>query len=149
MGYQAAETKHCEESHSLLLISPCNNNIKLHSEPAAGNRSFMQDAQRATCVSLICLPFHKDMHGDSRHGVQTQHGLIFMAVKLPAGFRSVCCSPWSATAQSLHNLLALRDSTSPPSRGTALSSELLPKPTIKLNLQWFGLHILQSYKSLA
>lgn len=97
--------KHREESHTLLLMSPCNNNTKFYCKPAA-DRSFMQ---RAMCISLICLPFHKDMYGDSHQGIQTQHGLIFMAIKLSVGFRSLCCSLWSVTAESLHNLLAPRD----------------------------------------
>lgn len=44
---------------------------KLLSESAAGNRSFMQDTQYTACISLICLPFHKDMHHDYHQGIQT------------------------------------------------------------------------------
>lgn len=78
--------KHCEESHSFLRISPCNNNTQLLSESAAGNRSFMQVAQYTACISLICLPFHKDMH-HYHQGIQTELDLIFITIKLtvPSG----------------------------------------------------------------
>lgn len=81
------------------------------------------------CISLICLPFHKDMHGDSHQGIPTQHGFISTAMELPAACRSLH-NLWSETAQSLHNLQP-QGQHSPASRGTAPSSELLPKPSTK------------------
>lgn len=52
----------------------------------------MQVAQRATCISLICLPFHKDVPGDSHQEIQTQHGLISIAMQLPAESRTCTTS---------------------------------------------------------
>lgn len=80
--------KNIVRNHKLLLISPWDNNTKLHSEPAAGNWSFMRVAQCATCISWICLPFHKGVHGGSQQGTQTQRGLISIAMELPA---DLCC----------------------------------------------------------
>lgn len=85
--------KHCEEPCSLPLISPCNNNTQLHSEPAAGNGSFMQVAQCTACISLIDLPFHKDMHHDYHQGIQTELDLILIAIKL-----TVASGPWIAAS---------------------------------------------------
>lgn len=39
------------------------------------------------CASLICLPFHRDMRGDSHQGILTRHGVISIAMELPADFR--------------------------------------------------------------
>lgn len=42
----------------------------------------MQVAQYTTRISLIWLPFHKDMHHDYHQGIQTELDLIYIAIKL-------------------------------------------------------------------
>lgn len=81
--------KHCEESHSLLLIYSCGSNTQLCSEPAAGNRSFIQGA----CISLICQLSCKGTHRDYHQGIQTELDVIFMAIKL-----IVASGPWIAAS---------------------------------------------------
>lgn len=75
--------KHCEEPRSLLLIPSCDNNTQLRSEPAAGNRSFFQGAQRTAWISLISQLSRKDMHRDYHQGIQTELDLISIAIKIP------------------------------------------------------------------